>query len=63
MKTIEITNDQADIIGTALAVYKNMLSEESKRRTEMFEPNPEEEEYTKVCGLIMDIDIQLRKQA
>lgn len=63
MKTIEITNDQADILQTALAVYKHMLSEESKRKTEMFEPSPEEEEYVKVCGLIMDIDIQLKDQA
>ena len=63
MKTIEITNDQVDVLQTALAVYKHMLSEESKRRADMFEPNPEEEEYVKVCSLIMDIDIQLKEQA
>ena len=59
MKTIEITNEQFDILQTALEFYKHTLSEESKRKVEMFEPSPEEEEYVKVCGLIMDIRNQV----
>ena len=60
MKNIEITRDQADIIQTALAFYKHTLAEEGKRRIEMFEPSPEEEEYVKVCALIHELDIQLK---
>ena len=58
MKKFEITNDQYDIVMTALERYKNEMKAEALAARESYEPSPAYEEWINTCATIINIEDQ-----